>query len=84
MGAPFWIFRFLFVFAGAAPIIAGAQFLKGHTVRYSIGQGLIWGAITAAVYVAALLYQRRKGRQCATCPVPPEIPNFLSSTSHEQ
>lgn len=74
MGASFWIRRYFLVLAGAFAIIGGAQFLKGHTPRYSITQGLVWGAISAAVFLAAQVYRFRKGRQCAACPVPPEGP----------
>jgi hypothetical protein len=67
MGVSFWVRRFLVVFAGAGAIICAAQFLKGHGLRYSVLQGLIWGAISSAIVVAAGLYRVRAGRQCAAC-----------------
>ena len=60
---------FLAVFVGAFAIIGGAQFLKGHTLNYSVTQGLLWGAISAAIFVAAHYYRRRKGQRCVVCEV---------------
>lgn len=70
MGTSFWIRRFSLVFAAAVVIIAGAQFAKGHTLRYAVTQGLLWGAISSAIYLGALFYRIRKSRQCAICPAP--------------
>lgn len=67
MSVSFWVCRFLVVFAGAGAIICAAQVLKGHTLHYSIVQGLIWGAISSVIFVAAGLYRFRAGRQCAAC-----------------
>ena len=74
MSTKFWIHRFILVFAAALVIISGAQLLKGHTLEYSVTEGLLWGIITAAVFTAGQIYKSRKGQHCAMCgdtPLPP-------------
>jgi hypothetical protein len=72
MGTKFWIRRFLLVFASALAIIAGAQMLKGHTMGYSVTQGLFWAAIASIIFTGARIYQSRKGQHCAICRDTPE------------
>ncbi|MGH9586423.1 MAG: hypothetical protein ACRD3F_05690 [Acidobacteriaceae bacterium] len=71
MNPLFWIRRYLLAFVSAFVVIGGAQYLKGHTLRYAITQGLIWGTITAAIYVAAAIHRFRKGCACADLPQSP-------------
>lgn len=73
MSAAFWIRRFLLVFVGAAIILASAHLLKGHTLRYSLVEGTLWAAITAAVFTVARLCQSRRGQHCAICRDTPEM-----------
>jgi hypothetical protein len=73
MGTAFWIRRFLLVFAGALVIITGAQLAKGNTLEYSLTEGLLWSAVTAAVFTAARIYKSRKGQHCAICADTPEM-----------
>jgi hypothetical protein len=72
MGTAFWIRRFLLVFASALTIIAGAQVLKGHTLGYSVTQGLLWAAIASTIFTGARIYQSRRGQHCAICRDTPE------------
>jgi hypothetical protein len=72
MGAAFWIRRFLVVFASTLVIITGAQMLKGHTLGYSVTQGLIWAAIASTIFTGARIYQSRRGQHCAICGDTPE------------
>ena len=67
MSAAFSIRRFLLAFVGGAIIIASAQLLKGHTLRYALAQAALWAAITATVFLAACLYQSRPGQHRAIC-----------------
>ena len=69
----FWIRRYLLAFAAAFAVIGGAQYLKGHALRYAIIQGLIWGVITAAIYLAAAIHRFRKGCDCADLPPAPGV-----------
>jgi hypothetical protein len=73
VGAAFWVRRFVVVFAGAFVVIAGVQFLKGHTLDYSVTEGLLWSVITATVFTAARIYQSRKQQHCAICRDTPEM-----------
>jgi hypothetical protein len=64
MGAKFWIRRYLTAFAVALLIITAAQILKGHTIRYSLGQGFGWGLISAALFTGTQFYRSRPGQRC--------------------
>jgi hypothetical protein len=74
MRNPFWIGRYLLAFLIASAIIGGAQFLKGHALRYSVFQALIWGPLTAGVYIATAIYRFRKARNCVLCSSPETPP----------
>lgn len=73
MGVSFWVRRFFTVLVGAFLIIAGAQCLKGHEVGYALTQGLIWALVTASIFIAARMYQSRRGQHCAICKDTPEM-----------
>ena len=67
MGAAFWIRRFAFVFAIAAVVIGGAQLLRGRMVDRALEHGLLWGLVSAGVFVGAGLYQSSRGKHCELC-----------------
>lgn len=67
MGKGFWIKRYAVVFAVAFIVIAAAQAMKGHTLAYAVTQGLIWAALSAAVFVATAIHRWRRGQHCALC-----------------
>jgi len=73
VGPAFWIRRFFLVFAGALAIISGVQLAKGNTPEYALAEGLLWSAITAAVFTAGRIYKSRKGQHCAICADTPEM-----------
>ena len=73
MGAAFWIRRFFMVLVLAGLIVALAQWVKGHSLQYAITQGAIWGSVSAAVFVAARIYQSRRKQHCAICRDTPEM-----------
>ena len=58
--------RYLAAFAVAVLVIAGAQFLKGHSANDALIQGLIWGFISSTIYILAYHFNTRK---TASCPV---------------
>ena len=72
MSAAFWVRRFLVAFIVALVVIAGAQLLKGHTLEYSVTEGLLWSLVAASVYTGVALNKWRRGRQCAVCGDTPE------------
>ena len=59
---PFFFFfrRFLLAFAIATIVITVAQLLKGHPFGLAAPDGLLWGAISAAVYTLVLAYKLRR------------------------
>lgn len=73
MGTAFWIRRFLAVFAGAFVVIAGVALLKGHGAEASALHGLLWGALSAALFTGSRIYQSRRGVHCAICRDTPEM-----------
>ncbi|HET8715893.1 MAG TPA: hypothetical protein VFM16_08715, partial [Holophagaceae bacterium] len=75
MGMRFWVRRFLTVFAGAFLVIGLAQMLRGHAPAYAAGQGLLWGALSAALFTATRIYRSRQGQHCALCADTPEMQN---------
>ncbi|HSY28513.1 MAG TPA: hypothetical protein VK832_13480 [Burkholderiaceae bacterium] len=75
MGKLFWIKRFFTVAAIACAVISIAQWLKGNSLYYSIEQGLIWGAASAAVFTGSRIYRSGKGQHCAICNDIPDVKN---------
>jgi len=73
MGTAFWIRRFLVVFAGAFVVIAGVALLKGHAPEEAALHGLLWGALSAAMFTGSRIYQSRRGVHCAICKDTPEM-----------
>jgi hypothetical protein len=63
----FWIRRWLLAFAVAVVVIGLSHLLRSRGWPFAIEQGLLWGAISACVYVGALVYHVWRGRQCAMC-----------------
>ncbi|MGN6512024.1 MAG: hypothetical protein ACTHKZ_00390 [Lysobacteraceae bacterium] len=62
-----WVRLYATMFAIAFVVIAVAQALKGHTLAYAATQGLVWGALSALVYVLAAIYRWRKALRCEAC-----------------
>ena len=67
-----WIRRFVLAFGTAALLITCAQVLRGHELGYALVQGLIWGAVSAAIFTYVRIRQVRKGLHCAVCADPPD------------
>jgi hypothetical protein len=59
MPSSFFIIRFLRAFAVATVAIVLGQYLKGHPFVPAALDGLLWGAITAAVYTGVLAWKLR-------------------------
>lgn len=65
-----WLRWLLAAFAIAFPVIFLAHVLRDRPLRYAISEALIWGGISAWVYVVGRIYNVRRGRQCALCEGP--------------
>lgn len=62
-----WARRFAIVFAVAFVVISGAQLLRGRAAGFAVLHGLVWSAISTAVFIAAQAYRERKQQRCAVC-----------------
>ena len=69
----FWIRRWCLAFVVAGLVIAASHWLRQRGLDYAVREGLLWGAITASVFVAARLWQSRRGQHCALCRDTPEM-----------
>lgn len=67
MGIAFWIRRFVFVLAITFAIICSAQWLKGHTLEFSIKHAGSWALIATSIFIAGRYYDSSRGRHCALC-----------------
>lgn len=73
MGIGFWIGRFVTVFGICCAILFGVRMLRGYNLEDSATYAMLWGAITAVVFVGARLYQSRRKMHCAICRDTPEM-----------
>ena len=73
MGTCFWTRRFVIVFLGALVVIGAGQLLQGRSLDHALSHGLLWSFVTAGVFIAARLYQARRGQHCAICRDTPEM-----------
>ena len=67
MGWQLWCKRFLSVFTGVALCLFVAYLVKGYLLVDAIAASLLWGVITATVFVIARIIQSSKGQHCAIC-----------------
>lgn len=60
MTAAFWVKRFLLAFVVASISLGAVQYLKGSTLPSATQFGLLWGAISAALFtlVGYIRYKR--------------------------
>ena len=65
MAASFFVCRYVLVLVLATVVISLAQYLKRHTVAYSVREDLTWGAISSLVYTSVLAYKLRPLRATA-------------------
>lgn len=73
MGRAFWLRRYGQVLAIAFLVIAIAQYAKGRAPLDALLQGLLWGVLSASVFIVSRIYQSRRGRHCALCRDTPEM-----------
>jgi len=67
MGVMFWLRRFFVVFCIAFALILSAHLLRGHELKFSLSESLLWAMISANIFTASRIYQSRKGVHCALC-----------------
>lgn len=67
MGIFFWIRRFLLIFGLVFAVLVSVHLLRGHELLFSLKESLLWGIITANIFVASRIYNSRQGKHCALC-----------------
>lgn len=67
MGVRFWVKRFFVVYAAAFLILAVSERMKGHGWRDGLVFSVLWGLITACVFIGTRLYYAGQGVACAIC-----------------
>lgn len=67
MGIAFWIRRFILIFCLVFIVLACVHLLRGHELLFAMKESLLWGIITANVFVASRIYNAGNGRYCDLC-----------------
>ena len=73
MGIAFWIRRFVLIFCLVFAVLACVHLLRGHELLFTLKESLLWGIITANIFVASRIYDSRRGRLCALCNDTPPV-----------
>ena len=63
----FWIRRYFVVAGLAFVLLVAIGLLKGREFERVLIESLLWGVVTAAVFIAARYRQASKGKACALC-----------------
>ena len=67
MKPSFWIKRFFMVGAGVFVVLLVVGLLRSRPIERVARESARWSRITAADFVAARMYQARRGQHCALC-----------------
>lgn len=67
MGIVFWIRRFILIFCLVFAVLVCVHLLQGHEPVFSLKESLLWGIISANIFVASRIYDFRRGKHCALC-----------------
>lgn len=59
-----WIIQYLIAVPVVALLLGGVQMLKGRELDYAVEFGLLWGVISATIFVATRIYYYKKGLYC--------------------
>ena len=71
----FWLRRFVLMFCLAFAVILAAHFLGRYELKFSLSQSLLWGIITANIFIFTRHYRSGKARSGALCNDTPSIQN---------
>lgn len=67
MGTSFWIRRAVTVFGMIAAVLFIVSLIKGRGLLGSLEFAAVWASLSTAVFIAARLYQSRRGQHCELC-----------------
>jgi hypothetical protein len=73
MKPSFWIKRFSVVFVGVFSLLLVVGLLKGRSLERSVRESAVWAGVSSVIFVAARIYQSRRGQHCALCRDTPEL-----------
>lgn len=73
-----WLIQYVIAVLAAGGLLGLIQFLKGRGLEYSIEFGVLWGFISATLFLVTRIYYFKKGLYCKVCadlPPPEESKN---------
>jgi hypothetical protein len=62
-----WLIQYAIAIIVAGGLLGLIQLLKGRGLEYSIEFGVLWGFISATLFLATRIYYFRKGLYCRVC-----------------
>jgi hypothetical protein len=71
-----WLIQYVIAVLVASGLLGLIQFLKGRGLEYSVEFGVLWGFISATLFLTTRIYYFKKGLYCKVCAdlLPPEKP----------
>ena len=74
-----WMFQYSIALPLVFLLLAAVQYLKGHTLMYSVQFGVMWAFISIAIFAARRAYNFRKNIACQVCN---DLPASSSNTEN--
>ena len=62
-----WIAQYAVALPVVFIVLAAVQYLKGHSLEYSIKFGVFWALLSVTVFAIRRYYNYRKNINCAVC-----------------
>ncbi|WOI35674.1 hypothetical protein R1T43_10560 [Alteromonas sp. CI.11.F.A3] len=62
-----WIFQYSIAFPLVFALLSGIQYIKGHTLSYSVVFGITWSFISVAIFATRRAYNFKKNIDCQLC-----------------
>lgn len=62
-----WLRQALVMLIVISPVFALIQFLKGHSLEYSLEFGAFWGVISTVIFSLTRAYNYKRNIYCALC-----------------
>lgn len=67
-----WLIQYVIAIPIAGLLLMAVQLLKGRDIDYAIEFGLLWGIISASIFLGSRIYYFKKGLYCKVCADLPE------------
>ena len=62
-----WILQYSIALPLIFTLLSGIQYIKGHTISYSVVFGTTWSIISVAIFAIRRLYNVKKNINCQLC-----------------